>query len=155
MADAGVTWPSPLILAVYSELVNQRHPWLHGAFGFMDGLSLPVSVSANPEVEKSITMDGCTHKISTTSLFLRHMMRFTIICIDLMVINTAFIGTIIAAKLNDPDRQRVQQGTSNSELQPAYMYFKRPSTCPQRVLDHLEPRRVISSGVCILTISSA
>ncbi|KAG9127265.1 hypothetical protein FRC07_015077 [Ceratobasidium sp. 392] len=84
MGDARITWPSRLRMDYYSTIIHARHPLVEGAFGFMDGLSLPVSVSADPELEKA-TYNGWlhTHKISNIFVF-------------------APDGTIIAATLNAP-----------------------------------------------------
>ncbi|KAG8692089.1 hypothetical protein FRC08_010022 [Ceratobasidium sp. 394] len=84
MGDARITWPTHLRMDYYSTLIHARHPLINGAFGFMDGLSLPVSVSADPELEKA-TYNGWlhTHKISNILVF-------------------APDGTIIAATLNAP-----------------------------------------------------
>ncbi|KAG8718355.1 hypothetical protein FRC09_012793 [Ceratobasidium sp. 395] len=84
MADARITWPSERRMTYYSRLIRTRHPLIDGAFGFMDGLSLPVTVSADPQVEKA-TYNGWlhTHKVSNIFVF-------------------APDGTIIAATLNAP-----------------------------------------------------
>ncbi|KAG9088685.1 hypothetical protein FRC07_012487 [Ceratobasidium sp. 392] len=88
MGDARITWPSHLRMNYYSTIIHSRHPLVEGAFGFMDGLSLPVSVSADPELEKA-TYNGWlhTHKISNIFVF-------------------APDGTIIAATLNAPGKDQ-------------------------------------------------
>lgn len=70
MVDARITWPSAQRMEYYSSLIHARHPRIDGAFGFMDGLSLPVSVSAVPQLEKA-TYNGWlhTHKISNIFVF--------------------------------------------------------------------------------------
>ncbi|KAG8711925.1 hypothetical protein FRC08_015248 [Ceratobasidium sp. 394] len=77
-------WLIPEQMAEYSGLVNTRHPEIDGAFGFVDGLSLPVATSGDPAVENA-NYNGWlhTHKVSNILVF-------------------APDGTIIYATINSP-----------------------------------------------------
>ncbi|KAG8713049.1 hypothetical protein FRC08_013759 [Ceratobasidium sp. 394] len=84
LPDAKIFWPSPARMEHYAGIIQEQHPLIDGAFGFVDGLSLPVSTSTDPAI-KNATYNGWlhTHKISN-------------------VITFAPDGTVIAAKVNAP-----------------------------------------------------
>ncbi|KAG8723227.1 hypothetical protein FRC09_004209 [Ceratobasidium sp. 395] len=56
-----IRWPTPDQMTEYSHLINARHPEIDGAFGFLDGLSLPVAASGDPAVENA-NYNGWLHK---------------------------------------------------------------------------------------------
>jgi hypothetical protein len=58
--EARISWPSAAKMAEYSAAIKRRHPMIDGAFGFIDGLSLPVGTSSNPEIEQ-VTYNGWLH----------------------------------------------------------------------------------------------
>ncbi|CCO36546.1 hypothetical protein BN14_10685 [Rhizoctonia solani AG-1 IB] len=68
----------------YSEKISACHPSIAGAFGFLDGLSLPVSTSSNPEIEQA-TYNGWLHLHRITN-----------------VIVFALDGCILSARINAP-----------------------------------------------------
>ncbi|KAF8602993.1 hypothetical protein BDV93DRAFT_580586 [Ceratobasidium sp. AG-I] len=82
--EATISWPTPEEMQTYSEAINQRHPTIHGAFGFMDGLGVPVGVSGDPLVENA-NYNGWKkcHKVTSVIAF-------------------APDGTIIATRMNAP-----------------------------------------------------
>ncbi|KDN44640.1 hypothetical protein RSAG8_05405, partial [Rhizoctonia solani AG-8 WAC10335] len=84
LPDGKITWPNAEKMREYSDAIHSRHPAITGAFGFLDGLSLPVSTSSDPAIKKA-TYNGWlhAHKISNILVF-------------------APDGTIIAAKINAP-----------------------------------------------------
>lgn len=47
--------------------ITQRPPLINGVFGYMDGLSLPVSVSTDPEIDKG-TYNGWLHTHKTSNI---------------------------------------------------------------------------------------
>ncbi|KAF7785090.1 hypothetical protein Agabi119p4_1255 [Agaricus bisporus var. burnettii] len=67
-----------------NDLIVVRHPRLTGAFGSMDGLNLPVQVSADEDTENA-TYNGWLHAHFVSSVFV-----------------FAAEGTIIACNLNAP-----------------------------------------------------
>ncbi|CCO34818.1 hypothetical protein BN14_08926 [Rhizoctonia solani AG-1 IB] len=82
--EARIAWPSPADMKQYSDLIHARHPTIKGAFGFIDGLSLPVSTSSDPEVEQA-TYNGWLHDHRITN-----------------VIVFAPDGCILSARVNAP-----------------------------------------------------
>jgi hypothetical protein len=50
MPSAAMNWPAENEFPELSELITARHPRLAGAFGFIDGLNLPVEVSEDPDI---------------------------------------------------------------------------------------------------------
>jgi hypothetical protein len=58
--EARIQWPSHEKMEFYSKKISACHPSIVGAFGFLDGLSLPVSTSSNPEIEQA-TYNGWLH----------------------------------------------------------------------------------------------
>lgn len=61
MPEAQVTWPiQHKEYQDLSALIQARHPLLHGAFGFIDGLNLAVQVSDDGEIENA-TYNGWLH----------------------------------------------------------------------------------------------
>lgn len=70
LPEAQITWPNEADFQLYSDLISSKHPLLVGAFGFVDGLNLPVQTAANPTVE-NFTYNGwtCEHYISNIFAF--------------------------------------------------------------------------------------
>ena len=71
MKEAAISWPKSVSRLNYlSSLIQARHPYLDGAFGSIDGLSLPVQESDDPEVENA-TYNGwkSTHCINNVLVF--------------------------------------------------------------------------------------
>jgi hypothetical protein len=64
---ARIAWPSADDMKRYSNLIHACHPTIKGAFGFIDGLSLPVSTSSDPEV-KQATYNGWLHDHRITNV---------------------------------------------------------------------------------------
>ncbi|KAG8717938.1 hypothetical protein FRC08_006317 [Ceratobasidium sp. 394] len=65
-----IKWPTPEQMAEYSAMINARHPRIDGAFGFLDGLSLPVAASGDPAVENAHYNGWLhTHKVSNIIVF--------------------------------------------------------------------------------------
>ncbi|KAG9125242.1 hypothetical protein FRC07_008425 [Ceratobasidium sp. 392] len=56
-----IKWPNAQQMTEYLKLINARHPDIDGAFGFLDGLSLPVATSGDPAVENA-NYNGWLHK---------------------------------------------------------------------------------------------
>ncbi|QRV87752.1 DDE family endonuclease [Ceratobasidium sp. AG-Ba] len=83
-AESRVTWPSPDQMGEFSELIRRRHPSIHGAFGFMDGLNLPVGTSSDSQEEEA-TYNGWLHSHRVSNIF--------VFSPD---------GCVIACKLNAP-----------------------------------------------------
>ncbi|KAG8687351.1 hypothetical protein FRC08_012004 [Ceratobasidium sp. 394] len=82
--EAEIGWSTPEEMARNSEIINQRHPLIDGAFGFLDGLNLPVAESSDPFVQNA-NYNGWlhSHKVSNAITF-------------------APDGTIVAAVINSP-----------------------------------------------------
>ena len=70
MPEAWIHWPQPGEFEELSELVTQRHPRLHGAFGSIDGLKLPVKTSDDLDIENA-TFNGwlSEHFVSSVIVF--------------------------------------------------------------------------------------
>lgn len=70
LRDARIQWPTVAEMEEYSNVIQNRHPLIQGAFGFLDGLSLPVGTSSDPAIKNS-TYNGWlhTHKISNILVF--------------------------------------------------------------------------------------
>ena len=49
--EAWITWPQAAEFEELSRLVQQCHPHLHGAFGSIDGLKVPIETSNDDEIE--------------------------------------------------------------------------------------------------------
>ncbi|CDO68934.1 hypothetical protein BN946_scf185000.g77 [Trametes cinnabarina] len=59
--DALISWPTHMSeFQEYSDLITALYPLLVGAFGTVDGLNLPVQVSADQEIENA-TYNGWLH----------------------------------------------------------------------------------------------
>ncbi|KAG9087331.1 hypothetical protein FRC07_012847 [Ceratobasidium sp. 392] len=84
LPESQIAWPTPEEMLFHSGVINDRHPMIKGAFGFLDGLNLPVAESSDPLVQNA-NYNGwlCAHKISNAITF-------------------APDGTIIAAVINSP-----------------------------------------------------
>ena len=70
MLEGGIYWTTGEQLDIDSELICSQHPLLHGAFGSVDGLNLPVSINSDPELENA-TYNGWLHShvISSVLVF--------------------------------------------------------------------------------------
>lgn len=68
--EAAISWPTLAEMQVYSDAIEERHPTIHGAFGFMDGLGVPVGVSGDPLVENA-NYNGWKkcHKVTSVIVF--------------------------------------------------------------------------------------
>ncbi|KDN33518.1 hypothetical protein RSAG8_13388, partial [Rhizoctonia solani AG-8 WAC10335] len=58
-----IDWPSQATMQVNSDLINNKHKrakYLKGAFGFMDGLNLPVTTSSDDD-EQNANFNGWLH----------------------------------------------------------------------------------------------
>ncbi|EUC53939.1 DDE family endonuclease [Rhizoctonia solani AG-3 Rhs1AP] len=56
-------WPNPATMQANSNMINQKHKgakYLKGAFGFMDGLNLPVTTSSDSD-EQNANFNGWLH----------------------------------------------------------------------------------------------
>ncbi|GAB1517382.1 hypothetical protein RhiTH_000430 [Rhizoctonia solani] len=102
--EARITWPSVAKMAEYSEMIKKRHPMIEGAFGFIDGLSLPVGTSLDPKI-KQATYNGWLHAHQITN-----------------VIVFAPDGCIIGARINAPG--------SWHDLRTASHIYKKLKDCP-------------------------
>ncbi|CAE6430030.1 unnamed protein product [Rhizoctonia solani] len=60
LSESQVTWPSEDEMAYFAELIQRRHPTIEGAFGFIDGLSLPVETSSDPH-QQELMYNGWLH----------------------------------------------------------------------------------------------
>jgi hypothetical protein len=60
LPDARIKWPRGEEFDDLTRLIVDRHPRLWGAFGFIDGLKLPVQESSNDEIENA-TYNGWLH----------------------------------------------------------------------------------------------
>ena len=68
--EARITWPQATEFEELSKLVQQCHPRLHGAFGSIDGLKLPIETSNDDEIENA-TFNGwlSEHFVSSVIAF--------------------------------------------------------------------------------------
>ncbi|EUC60429.1 DDE family endonuclease, partial [Rhizoctonia solani AG-3 Rhs1AP] len=65
--EARICWPTPTEMRKYAKKIRKRHQAIVGAFGFMDGLSLPVGTSDDPEIER-LTYNGWLHSHRITNV---------------------------------------------------------------------------------------
>ncbi|EUC59327.1 DDE family endonuclease [Rhizoctonia solani AG-3 Rhs1AP] len=84
LPEGQIIWPSPDEMDAFSAMIQQRHPAIWGAFGFVDGLNLPVETSSDLQLEES-TYNGWLHSHRIGNIFV-----------------FAPNGCIIACKLNAP-----------------------------------------------------
>ncbi|KAG9081179.1 hypothetical protein FRC06_005750, partial [Ceratobasidium sp. 370] len=82
--ESRISWPTPVEMGEFSDLIKRRHPSICGAFGFMDGLNLPVGTSSDPQEEEA-TYNGWLHSHRISNIF--------VFSPD---------GCVIACKLNAP-----------------------------------------------------
>jgi hypothetical protein len=70
LPDASIKWPREEEFEDLTRLIVERHPRLWGAFGFIDGLKLPVQESSDNEIENA-TYNGWlhTHAINNVLVF--------------------------------------------------------------------------------------
>ncbi|KAK7680229.1 hypothetical protein QCA50_016738 [Cerrena zonata] len=60
LPEAAVCWPSDDKFNKLSEIIQERHPHLNGAFGSLDGLNLTSKESSDPTIENA-TYNGWLH----------------------------------------------------------------------------------------------
>ncbi|KAL7284663.1 hypothetical protein ACG7TL_001960 [Trametes sanguinea] len=80
LEDAKVVWPTPAQMREYSDIITLRHPLLIGAFGTVDGLNLPVQVSADEEIENA-TYNGWLHSHFVSNILCFAPKGFIIYCV--------------------------------------------------------------------------
>ncbi len=70
MPQCAICWPVGEEFEEYSEMIQERHPLLDGAFGSIDGLNLPVQTSPDQEIENA-TYNGwlSEHFVSSVLAF--------------------------------------------------------------------------------------
>jgi len=70
LTDARITWPSAGLMDSFSTLIESKYPRLRGAFGFVDGLKLPLQTAADQNLQ-SISYNGWlhSHKVSNVLTF--------------------------------------------------------------------------------------
>lgn len=68
MDEAQIKWPAGDQFKENNTLIVARHPLLTGVFGSVDGLKLPVQVSADQEMENA-TYNGWLHEHFISSVF--------------------------------------------------------------------------------------
>ncbi|KAG9125513.1 hypothetical protein FRC07_007295 [Ceratobasidium sp. 392] len=84
LPESQIIWPSRAEMTHSASLIQRRHPNIEGAFGFVDGLSLPVETSSDPQEQETMYNGWLhSHRISNVLVF-------------------APDGRIIACKLNAP-----------------------------------------------------
>ncbi|KAG8729510.1 hypothetical protein FRC10_003845 [Ceratobasidium sp. 414] len=52
--EAMIKWPTPDQMELYAAYINTRHPKIDGAFGFIDGLHVPVGASGDMLTENAM-----------------------------------------------------------------------------------------------------
>ena len=68
LPESQITWPSEDEMTYSAELIQRRHPTINGAFGFIDGLSLPVETSSDPR-EQEVMYNGWQHSHRIGNIF--------------------------------------------------------------------------------------
>ncbi|KAG8702647.1 hypothetical protein FRC08_003346 [Ceratobasidium sp. 394] len=53
LPEGKIYWPMIQEMEAYSLMIEARYPDLQGAFGFIDGLNLPVATSSDPYIENA------------------------------------------------------------------------------------------------------
>ena len=103
MPEAQIHWPESVEFEELSALVTQRHPRLHGAFGSVDGLKLPVKTSDDLDIENA-TFNGwlSEHFVNSVVVFSSKGSRHDPFCVLLTVAHDTCQGMIIAANINAP-----------------------------------------------------
>ncbi|KAG9078722.1 hypothetical protein FS749_009219 [Ceratobasidium sp. UAMH 11750] len=85
--EAVIKWPTPDQMELYSAYINARHPKIDGAFGFIDGLHVPVGASGDLLAENAMWSRWLhSHSISNIIVFAPDV----------------HTGTIINARINAP-----------------------------------------------------
>jgi hypothetical protein len=84
LPEGQIAWPNRIQVHQFANLIRQRHPLLKSAFGFVDGLHLPVARASDLEVENAFYNGWCSSHF-TSNIFV-----------------FAPNGTIIYANLNTP-----------------------------------------------------
>jgi hypothetical protein len=93
LPESQVTWPTQAEMIESAELIHRRHLAIDGAFGFIDGLSLPVETSSDPRTQEA-TYNGWHHsrRINNILVFaptgefdgskvLKNLLAYRIICL--------------------------------------------------------------------------
>ncbi|QRV77090.1 DDE superfamily endonuclease [Ceratobasidium sp. AG-Ba] len=95
-----IKWPSRDEMSEYSNVINARHSTINGAFGFVDGLKLPVANSSDPQVE-SANYNGWlhSHKINNILVFAPDGKFLFELALYITNMN---LGCIIYATINAP-----------------------------------------------------
>ncbi len=99
---ARIEWPRGETFNDFTDRIVERHDRLFGAFGFIDGLKLPVEESSDQDIENSM-YNGWLHDhfISNILVFApdgAHFNRFA----HTNASDLLFTGTVIACRLNAP-----------------------------------------------------
>jgi hypothetical protein len=101
LKDAEVRWPQGDEFDELSDLTVVRHPLLHGAFGSIDGLNLPVQTSADEEIENA-TYNGWLHSHFVSSVLAFSTSGAAEILLSASVLMSYTAGLIIGCCLNAP-----------------------------------------------------
>jgi hypothetical protein len=65
-----IAWPTINEMCQFADLITERHPLINRAFGFLDGLNLPVGASSDPLIENAMYNRWLhAHKISNVIAF--------------------------------------------------------------------------------------
>ena len=65
---AAVIWPSEDLLREYCARIDKQHPLVRNAFGFVDGMRVPIMTSGDPEIENA-TYNGWTASHCVSNIF--------------------------------------------------------------------------------------
>jgi hypothetical protein len=68
MPAAEIRWPKERSLLRFSELIKARHPLLQHAFGFLDGVHLPISRSSNLDMQNAYYNGWCASHYTSNIL---------------------------------------------------------------------------------------
>jgi hypothetical protein len=68
MPLARIAWPNTNELEDFSSLIKSRHPLLHGAFGFVDGLHLPINAAEEFNLQNAYYNGWCSSHF-TSNIF--------------------------------------------------------------------------------------
>ena len=99
--DAEIRWPKGDEFEELSQIAQTRHPLLTGAFGTIDGVNLPVQVSAEQEIENA-TYNGWLHAHFVSCVLAFSTSGASLTRLATSMANVLFAGNIIACRLNAP-----------------------------------------------------